>query len=303
MVTFTLLDMGDNALHIGIDPSLANTAEPGVLGGTGDIGPIGGTGDANASDMQLRAMQALLTEMLKGSIAVPYEIVDGRGITDDAILDGGRAMSSCTSGFAARHRRSGAYGIVTAGHCRDSQSLNGVNLPWVSGYKNISADAQFHKVPEGSGHELRSTFECNVPAPRGTCNVASEKPRYRMAGNYVCHTGKESGLSCGTVTSIHYKPAQSSDPAAKPPCTSSSGVALTCNAVFVRVHGASLQSCSGDSGGPWYNRSIAFGIHKGSNGGTECDRLGVYAYFSSVGEVEEFLGVDFLHRQTVRFIG
>ena len=303
VVTFTLLDMEDNALHIGIDPALASAAEPEEFGDPGDMGPVGTTGDGSTSDAQFQAMKAMLTTALANRIGVTHEIIDGRGTADDAVLDGGREMGSCTSGFAARYRRTGDYGIITAGHCRNSLSLNGVNLPWVAGYKNISADAQFHRVPEGSGHELRSTFECNVPAPRGTCDVASEKPRYRMAGNYVCHTGKNSGLSCGTVTSIHYQPVRSSDPDAQPPCTSSTGVELTCNAVFVRVHGASLKSCKGDSGGPWYNRSIAFGIHKGSTGGGDCERLGVYAHFSSVGEVEQFLGADLLHRQTVRFIG
>lgn len=52
-----------------------------------------------------------------------------------------------------------------------------------------------------------------------------------------------------------------------------------------------------------YGVTIAFGIHKGSTGGDDCDRLGAYAHFSSVGEVEQFLGVDLLHRQTVRFLG
>lgn len=78
---------------------------------------------------------------------------------------------------------------------------------------------------------------------------------------------------------------------------------LTCNAVFVRVHGDSLRSCEGDSGGPWYRGSVAYGIHRGSNSGNDCSLTGVYASFSSVGEVEQFLGVDILHRQTVRFIG
>ncbi|WP_420440871.1 trypsin-like serine protease [Candidatus Poriferisodalis sp.] len=71
----------------------------------------------------------------------------------------------------------------------------------------------------------------------------------------------------------------------------------------MRVHGASLKACSGDSGGPWYRGSIAYGIHRGSNSGNDCNKTGVYASFSSVGEVEQFLGVDILHRMTVRFLG
>lgn len=303
VVTFTLLDMGDNALHIGIDPALANTAEPDDLGGTGDIGPIGGTGDANASDTQLQAMQALLTEVLKGSISVAYEIVDGRGSSIDAILDGGRAMGGCTSGFAARRSHTSTHGIVTAGHCSDSLSLNGVDLPWVTGYRNMSADAQFHKVPEGSGHELRSTFRCNVFGAQGNCDVSAEMPRYRMANNYVCHTGVRSNFSSGTVTSIYFRPARNSD-LSKAPCTNSSETTqLNCNAVFVQVHGESLRSCGGDSGGPWYRGSIAYGIHRGSNSGNDCNKTGVHASFSSVAEVEQFLGVDILHRMTVRFLG
>ena len=302
VVTFTLLDMADNALHIGIDPALAMPAEPSTLGGAGDVGPIGSTDDPRASDAQLEAMRTLLTAALAGSIGVAYEVIDGRGVSSDAILDGGREMGDCTSGFAARHGSTGSYGVITAGHCSNSRSLNGVNLPWVAGYRNISADAQFHRVPEGSGHELRSTFRCNVFGTEGTCDVASEQPRYRMAGDYVCHTGMSSNFSCGTVTSIHYQPARQ-DELSKAPCIDHAETTqLTCNAVFVRVHGEHLRSCGGDSGGPWYRGSIAYGIHRGSNSENDCSRTGVYASFSSVGEVEQFLGVDLLHRQTVRFL-
>ena len=218
VVTFTLLDMSDNALHIGADPALANATEPDEFKGPGGIGAVGTADDASASDAQLQAMQAMLTTALAGNIEVTYEIVDGRGIGTDAMLDGGREMGGCTSGFAAQHQRTGNYGIITAGHCRNSLSLNGVNLPWVVGYQNISADAQFHRVVEGSGHTLRSTFRCNVFGAQGNCDVASEKPRYRMAGNYVCHTGNRSNFSCGTVVSIHYQPARHQD-LSKAPCT------------------------------------------------------------------------------------
>lgn len=291
-VTFTAPDMDSNSLHIGIDPALVQPIEPselqGSVGGTGPVGNIDApAGPTTATDAELAALAAQMTAAYQGHIEVSYAIVDGRNLADDAMFDGGRSTSTCTSGFAARHSTTRTYGIVTAGHCRDIQRMHGVNLPWVTGYAGTTADAQFHKIPKGAGHELKSQFAYTEHSPPRVRVVQGTETRINMRGDFICHTGKRSGVSCGEVTHIYYQPQNSGA------CKASElGGSATCGAYFVRVHGTALQSCSGDSGGPWYRSTTAYGIHKSSNSENDCTRLGVVAVFSSIDEVESFLGVD-----------
>lgn len=80
---------------------------------------------------------------------------------------------------------------------------------------------------------------------------------------------------------------------------SSGGDFTACHNVFVRVHGPDLQACRGDSGGPWYSGNKAYGIHKASNSGNDCTLEGVYAAFSAIDEVEEFLDAEILINNNV----
>lgn len=293
-VTFTAPDMGTNTLHIGVDPALLRSAEPLELQGpSGGIGPVGNTGAAttpdSATDAELAALAAQMTAAYQGHIGVAYTVVDGRNLAEDAMFDGGRAMMTCTSGFAARHSTTQTYGIITAGHCSDVQRMHGVSLPWVTGYESTTADAQFHSIPTGSGHQLRSEFAYTEHSPPRVRVVRGTEVRTSMRGDFVCHTGRRSGVSCGTVTHIYYQPQNAGACAA-----SELGGSAECGAYFVRVHGTALQSCGGDSGGPWYRGTTAYGIHKSSNSQNNCTTLGVVAVFSSIDEVETFLSVDVL---------
>lgn len=293
-VTFTAPDMDTNTLHIGIDPALLRSAEPQELQGPGGgVGPVGSTGAPtvpdSATDVELAALAAQMAAAYQGHIDVAYTVVDGRNLAEDAMFDGGRTMRTCTSGFAARHSTTQTYGIITAGHCSDVQRMHGVSLPWVTGYESTTADAQFHSIPTGSGHQVRSEFAYTEHSPPRVRVVRGTEVRTSMRGDFVCHTGRRSGVSCGTVTHIYYQPQNAGACAA-----SELGGSAECGAYFVRVHGTALQSCEGDSGGPWYRGTTAYGIHKASNSRNNCTKLGVAAVFSSIDEVETFLGVDVL---------
>ena len=292
-VTFTAPDMVTNTLHIGVDPALLRSAEPPELQGpSGGIGPVGSTGapaaPISATDAELAALAAQMTAAYKGHIGVAYAVVDGRNLADDAMFDGGRSMRTCTSGFAARQRSTGDYGIITAGHCNARQTMHGVSLPWVTGYASTTADAQFHRIPSGSGHQLRSDYLCRQLRLL-VCTVQAIEAWSAMLGDFVCHTGMRSGSSCGTVINIYYRPTNAGACYADEFNTSAD-----CAARFVRVHGSSLKSCSGDSGGPWFRRNTAYGIHKGSDSGNKCAKTGVNAWFSAMGQVESSLGVQVL---------
>ena len=271
MVTFTGIDMAANAVRIGIDPALAAV----VPGGLTDTGPVAVTDEA------FRAKAAQVTEQLRGRINVNYVVEDGRGLSVGAFFMGGEAIGPCTSGFAAKQPSTHLYGIVTAAHCTDtsqqSLSMHGVTLSPVTRQHGPYVDAQFLSIPTGSSHRLLDDFVC---ASGRACDVTHIYTRdHNMMNSYICHYGKNSGHSCGTVDDISYRP---SHPRA---------CAKRCGYTFVRVRGPLLRVCRGDSGGPWYSGGFAYGILGGGNDLTDCVSTGKFAYFSTISRVEEWLGV------------
>lgn len=58
--------------------------------------------------------------------------------------------SGCMSAFTVLHVITAGVtesGIITAGHCGDTLSYQGVNLPMVLDWHQTNADAQWHRVP------------------------------------------------------------------------------------------------------------------------------------------------------------
>lgn len=284
IVAFTGLDLRANAVRVGIDPGLAS-------GPTARIAPV--------SNSEFVAKAAEVAEVLEAVMRVDFTVEDGRGIATDNGADfrGGETIGVCTSGFAARKNGGGAYGMITAGHCGDpgpndrrAQVMHGVSLPFDYGWGSTSADAQFHTIPVGVGHQLYDSHLCHDD-PTTWCNVGDQQDRTGMLNDYVCHAGRRSGVSCGTVVDIEYQPARGV-------CRSSSDIEVDCNAVFVEATGPNLRSCDGDSGGPWFSKSehesTAYGIHLGSDSLNNCTVTGVSAIFSAMDEVERFLGVQML---------
>ena len=237
MVTFTGINMVANAVRIGIDPALASA----VPGGLTDAGPATVTNEA------FRAKAAEVTEQLRGHINVNYVVEDGRGLSDHATFMGGQGMSQCTSGFTARHQGTGSHGIITAAHCKGSISMHGVRLVPVVDRLGPDIDARFLSVPTGSSHRLLDEFVCRGVLP---CDVTGDISRNRMMGSYVCHYGRNSGYSCGTVIDTNFSPIGDLEA-----CSN------RCDYTFVSVLGPNLRGCGGDSGGPFYRGGVAYGIY------------------------------------------
>lgn len=263
IISYTAVDMRANALEIGIDPAQSRAD------------------GSQATDAELRTKLAQVTADYTGSLGTKFQVADGRGISDNAMFDAGRSMSTCTSGFVAQEDGGGDYVVITAGHCRNQQKMHGVSLPWIRGYMHANADAQSHRIPGGAGHWARSQYK----KASGIEQIHNDVARSGMINDHVCHTGRSSGVTCGTVRNINFQPTNSGA------CGSA-----TCNAVFVRVEGPALKACKGDSGGPWWRYRTAYGIHKGGNDvndtcTTADDR---FAYFSAVHEVEDYLDVQVL---------
>lgn len=306
IVTFTSINMRTNSIEIGIDPDLATGIGPGGIG----PGETGTTTTGTSSDQTLQTTTTWLTAILQDHINVKFAVVDGRGAGSIANFIGGDVMSTtrpaprltCTSGFAARATVGGAYGIITAGHCSNDQRMRGVDLPYVSGWASATADAQFHRIPTGSpeSHRLLDDYICNpYRSVTSQCDVTGDKARTDMVGEYVCHTGRRTGTSCGTVTDITYRPTYDGACLARA-SNNDQGPNTMCNSVFVRVDGPSLKSCQGDSGGPWYRSGVAYGITMGTLGIEDCNLRGQVVFFSAIRYVERFLNVQILtHPVTV----
>ncbi len=289
VVTFLETDMAGNAVRVGIDPGLAS-----------EVGPLG-----SVSELGFEQSAAVVAELLQDHIEVAFTIADGRDIAPAANFQGGDTVSgivNCTSGFTARRSNGDGfdYGIITAGHCGNDLptetvpfSMNGVELPFVYGWLSATADAQFHSIPTpaSGSHYVLDDFLCRDPAshPTPSCDVTRTEARANMQDDYVCHSGKGSGISCGQITNIFYQPMWTATP-----CRDSTGAKAVCGEVFVRVDGQRLKGCGGDSGGPFYRGGTAYGITAAASDPLECDLGGKIVIFSGIKEVESFLNVDVL---------
>lgn len=296
VVTFLETDMAGNAVRVGIDPGLAP-----------DVGPLG-----TVSELTFEQSKAVVAKLLDDHIEVPFTVADGRGITPAASFQGGEAMAAirpCTSGFTARRSNGSGYdyGIITAGHCGNDLptetvrfSMNGVELPFVYGWLSATADAQFHSIPTptSGSHYVLDDYLCRDARshPNPSCDVTGTIARADMTiaradmpGDFVCHTGKNSGISCGEITNINHQLRWPQNP-----CRDSAGAIVACGHVFVKVEGQRLKGCGGDSGGPFYRGGTAYGITAGVSDKDGCDTEGKWLTFSAIREVEAFLGVQVL---------
>lgn len=297
IVTFTDIDMRTNSIKTGIDPALGMSV-PGGINNT-DKPPV--------TDEDFQTKAAEVADILRDHVPVGFAVVDGRGVVPAETFAGGEQMGTCTAGFAAQETGGGRYGMITAGHCgydgpnEDTTfDMKGVTLPFVYGWASVTADAQFHRIPTGSSHVLHDDYICNYRT-NTRCDVSGSKARRnmvkryrnRIVGDYVCHSGRKTGVSCGTVASINYQP--NYDGA----CIDASDNETDCDNVFVKVKGSTLKSCGGDSGGPWYRLGVAYGIHMASAPADNCDDPVSFAIFSAIREVESFLGVEILTEGSV----
>ena len=189
--------------------------------------------------------------------------VDGGGRVEGISSITGR-RNLCTTGFVITD--GSRTGVATAAHCPDElayQDRDGASIPlafagqWGLGYQDVQVNL--------SSEATEPLFYSNRGA--GTLrrlvswrNVASTR-----AGDFVCHYGESSGYSCAEVDLTDYAP----------PGELCGG---PCSPTWITVKGPSC--IPGDSGGPVFSGSIAFGIAKGINR-TVSGRCNFYYYMST----------------------
>jgi hypothetical protein len=187
--------------------------------------------------------------------------------------------NNCTIGFLVRVQSSPDPRILTAGHCiaksggtgtSRTWSHNGTSMGWAElGYWTDGADADVGLINPASGaisgarNLLYGSSSSNIVSVSGYRANAEQ-----VQGSLVCRSAVVSGYHCGTIE-------------------------LTNRTKDVDGHTIDHQwvvdfdGCPGDSGGPYYAGSIAYGIHTDSTVG--CDPSTNEAWYSPIGWVLDVL--------------
>jgi hypothetical protein len=161
--------------------------------------------------------------------------------------------NACTTGFVVTDNQRTA--IATAAHCPDtlryaSPGGGETVLDMVGEWGARYQDVQINVSPEplqplffvdGAGSEARTLTTWRTRAST-------------RAGDAVCHRGEKTGYSCSLVQLVDFIPPR--DQCGGP-----------CDATWVTVAGPACKK--GDSGGPVFSGTIAFGILKGGDYGSD----------------------------------
>lgn len=203
----------------------------------------------------LAEREQALTELA----GVPVRIRPLVAVTRDAGVEGGRRLEGpdpatrrrfvCTTGFTVTDGT--RTGVVTAAHCPDTITYREAPEPdtplefvgqWGARYQ----DVQIHAAPAAAAPVFRAG-----EGARALREVTTWRNRAATrAGDAVCHRGETTGYSCSLVELVDFAPA--GDLCGGP-----------CDPTWVAVEGPRCRS--GDSGGPVFSGTVAFGILKGAS--------------------------------------
>lgn len=168
------------------------------------------------------------------------------------VLTGASAYSICTTGFSVQNS-SGVKGVTTAAHCGDSVAGDG-NIMYHDLYNNTAYRTYYQAAANDNDQDIQwmkeslhptfPRFWIGGPTPRNVTLVVTSD----MLGDYVCHYGVSTGNSCGSVASQYFDPGNI--------CGDGND---DCLPAWIKVTGSSLKCAHGDSGGPLYHNTYAYG--------------------------------------------
>ena len=159
----------------------------------------------------------------------------------EADIYGGLHLSPCTAGFSVKNNI-GDKGITTAAHCGEDVQYNGDDLEHQEGLNQGSLDVGWFTTP---GY----TPVNKIKDGNNGRSITGEKHRNNQSiGINLCKYGKTTGYTCGELISKWFDPPGNY------------------NGTWMRVHNPDEDDLSGggDSGGPWFVGTKAYGTHKGS---------------------------------------
>lgn len=178
----------------------------------------------------------------------PENMVRGGGRVTGRNPDGRRY--ACTTGFVVRNGT--RTGVVTAAHCPDTleyQEADGSRVPleFAGEWGARNQDVQVHETSRAK----EPLFYADRRAGSLRRLTGARSRASTRAGDSVCHWGESSGYSCAEVELTDFAP----------PGDLCAGL---CEPVWLMVGGPNCKV--GDSGGPVFSGTIAYGITKGGSG-------------------------------------
>lgn len=196
-------------------------------------------------------------------------------------IRGGQAVGGCTSAFAvADDSDPDDEGMTTAGHCSSATEMHNHDISDVRSRFNARVDAKWFR-PDDSNVAVSNLYRCSSSPTYCALDEVVYNPQ---EDQYVCHYGKNSGYSCGSIEDSAFAPPS-------PYCAGSS-----CQSSYLKISGDDLYGCRGDSGGPWFaSGGKGIGIHSGASSSDQdnCNIVINYAIASRLGETESQLSVAF----------
>lgn len=220
---------------------------------------------ANSVVARTRSPQQLLKSFKRAHIDLPKGVslvAVERLSSPTANVYGGLPLSTCTIGFSVM-QNPWTVGVITAGHCHDTQSYNGSLLGFGGGSFQGSQDVQWHPIPSWQ-FTVNPTFDSGI----GMRNLFDFAPSSQQAiGTWVCKNGKSTTYTCGDLISKSWAPSY----------------VPNVQQSFHYVHSTSSlpMTQDGDSGGPVFFLNTAYGI---VSGGSQGDLIYMpIEYMSSLG--------------------
>lgn len=251
------------------------------------------------------------------ALRVPFRVDLLPGGFKDVSLRGGLftqipTQRWCMTAFGARRTSDGKTGVLTSGHCATSSQISmfssdGRSYPLTQApplNNTTTGDLMFLSgTPLGSGNfrfDGSGLFR-TVTGFRARSSTNAGNGGYYTAstvsGTFVCHVGQETlgstniVQSCGEVISTQGDRATGA--------TTGGNYVIVRNtqsgAGTIRTSGTGTLKCfQGDSGGPWFAGTVAFGVNSacGWEGGVT-NGTALYAMYSSVSEFG-LIGVSLL---------
>lgn len=205
---------------------------------------------------------------------------------------GGRSLlwpqigADCTSGFTAR-TDSGVRGVLTAGHCDNSDAeyyqTASIHYPLATYYnfQRVDADYQYMKErPPVTHPEVEPKFWSGENW-RWVENGQSPNDSV-MLGDLVCFFGRNSGGDCATVMDSTFDPGDWCGANSDGPCD-------TAFVKFDATAAPGTVSCQeGDSGGPVFSSTRAYGVLMGGDGVTANPTLCHWMVFTKTNRIEKY---------------
>ncbi|MEA2622119.1 MAG: hypothetical protein QOH61_1029 [Chloroflexota bacterium] len=177
-------------------------------------------------------------------------------LREEVTLEAGTAITLCTAGFTVQDDHSSTEGIVTASHCPNFQNFvvggTTYNLPYHDETIGGSRDVQWNGGGTTNVRPWAADYNGNDGTPYYRVIDGQVARANQVVGAVVCKWGTSTQYTCGQIASKNSEPA-----------------AIVPNPLptWIYVDGGSQNlSEGGDSGGPWYSGSLAYGVHHGGFG-------------------------------------